>query len=153
MASAPGNQRKTRYFFNGIFLWSLVRLAHFNRTIFEFNRKLKMSGLTSNTDHTCTITASNIYGQIKNFRAKKIFKTLEGPPSKPTNINVTGKTGFTHSKAGSPLWSHWIYQNLMLMSWQETTEHTNVLLWPRDSKMTFLFCPLPRFFLPLWSSW
>ena len=56
-----------------------------------------MSGLTPNTDHTCTITASNMYGQIKNFRAKKIFRTLEGPPSKPTNINVTGKTGFTHS--------------------------------------------------------
>ena len=54
-----------------------------------------MSGLTSNTDHTCTITASNMYGKIKNFRAKKIFKTLEGPPSKPTNINVTGTTGFT----------------------------------------------------------
>ena len=64
-----------------------------------------MSGLTPNTDHTCTITASNMYGQIKNFRAKKIFRTLEGPPSKPTNVNVTGKTGFTHSMAGSPLWS------------------------------------------------
>ena len=91
MASAPGNKRKTRNFVNGIFLWSLVRLVRLYRTIFEFNRKLKMSGLTPNTDHTCTISASNMYGQIKNFRAKKIFRTLEGPPSKPLNINVTGK--------------------------------------------------------------
>ena len=54
-----------------------------------------------------------------------------------------GSYRFRHSQA---------HQNLhigsMLMSWPETTEHTNVLLMrPRDSEMTFLFCPDPRIFV------
>ena len=42
----------------------------------------------------------------------------------------------------------WIYQNSMLMSWPETTEHTNVLLMAHGFRSDLSFCSrLRNFFL------
>ena len=40
--------------------------------------------------------------------------------------------------------AHWIYQNSMLMSWPETTEHTNVLLMTQGFRNYLSFCSRPQ---------
>ena len=48
--------------------------------------------------------------------------------------------------------SHWIYQNLMLMSWPETTEHTNVVPMTQGFRNDLSFLSRPQNFFYLYGA-
>ena len=58
----------------------------------------------------------------------------------------------THRIGPSGFPSHWIYQNSMLMSWPETTEHTNVLLMAQGFRNDLSFCSRPQIFFNLYGA-
>ena len=83
---------------------------------------------------------------VKLSQSKMRYPNLWGLPvvlesMQEARLRVTQKT-------------HWIYQNLMLMSWLETTERTNVLLMTQGFRNDLSYLSRPQnYFLPLWSSW
>ena len=68
--------------------------------------------------------------------------------------NIAIFTSRAAALSSNGLSSHWIDQNSILMSWPETTEHTNVLHMTQGFRDDLSFLSRPQnFFLPLWISW